>query len=66
MKYQRMVLWYVSSCDLGHLLPCSTSEYSCRNGHCVRQEQLCDGKNDCGDASDEISNCGKGMVSYSN
>ncbi|XP_034026413.1 MAM and LDL-receptor class A domain-containing protein 1 [Thalassophryne amazonica] len=34
-------------------LPCSPDEFSCSNGHCIPQDNLCDFINHCGDNSDE-------------
>jgi len=36
---------------------CSPSEFSCGNGNCIDNSLVCDGTNDCGDNSDEVS-CG--------
>ncbi|KAM4605935.1 MAM and LDL-receptor class A domain-containing protein 1 [Polymixia lowei] len=33
--------------------PCGAEEYSCANGHCIPQDNLCDFINHCGDNSDE-------------
>uniref|UniRef100_A0A3B5B5L7 MAM and LDL receptor class A domain containing 1 n=1 Tax=Stegastes partitus TaxID=144197 RepID=A0A3B5B5L7_9TELE len=33
--------------------PCSPEQYSCANGHCIPQDNLCDFINHCGDNSDE-------------
>uniref|UniRef100_A0A3B4CKL8 MAM domain-containing protein n=1 Tax=Pygocentrus nattereri TaxID=42514 RepID=A0A3B4CKL8_PYGNA len=34
-------------------LPCKKNEFSCANGHCISQRNLCDFIDHCGDASDE-------------
>ncbi|XP_069015480.1 MAM and LDL-receptor class A domain-containing protein 1 [Embiotoca jacksoni] len=33
--------------------PCTPEEYTCANGHCIPQDNLCDFINHCGDDSDE-------------
>ena len=37
---------------------CSSSDFTCDNGHCVRESNKCNGNDDCGDNSDE-RNCGR-------
>uniref|UniRef100_A0A8D8WWG1 Uncharacterized protein n=1 Tax=Cacopsylla melanoneura TaxID=428564 RepID=A0A8D8WWG1_9HEMI len=36
---------------------CRISEYGCRNHRCVRLDQYCNGRDDCGDKSDEPKHC---------
>uniref|UniRef100_A0A665VKH1 SCO-spondin n=1 Tax=Echeneis naucrates TaxID=173247 RepID=A0A665VKH1_ECHNA len=46
---------------------CRVMEFQCKNGHCVPagpQGVVCDGVNDCGDDSDEMS-CGDVLIYYS-
>ena len=38
---------------------CDDGEFKCSNGHCVDLDDICNGKNDCGDGSDEILPCGE-------
>ena len=37
------------------------TEFMCGNGHCISQQFVCDGDDDCGDNTDESSSlkCGK-------
>ena len=37
---------------------CSSAEFTCDSGECVRRDQRCDGRRDCRDSSDEF-NCRK-------
>ena len=32
---------------------CYSYQFECDNGHCVNDDDVCDGDNDCGDNSDE-------------
>ena len=36
-----------------HVSYCNKGEFNCTNGHCISASNKCDGKNDCGDNSDE-------------
>ena len=42
---------------------CRSYEYTCHNGYCVYQWDVCDGSNDCGDNSDEWF-CGMFFLFY--
>lgn len=37
---------------------CDADHFECRDGSCILQEKMCDGRHDCPDSSDEM-NCGK-------
>ena len=36
---------------------CPKTHFTCDNMRCVRGSLLCDGKDDCGDESDEVKGC---------
>ena len=36
---------------------CTKNEYSCKNHKCIPKALKCNGKNDCGDNSDETMDC---------
>ena len=47
-------------------LGCRSTEYKCRNGYCISRLLLCDGVDNCGDGSDELTDydvCGKLIAS---
>ena len=39
------------------LSECGSNLFKCKNNHCVKVSNTCDGKDDCGDNSDEIFPC---------
>ena len=43
-------------------MQCLANEMKCGNGLCVDKTNYCNGKDDCGDGSDEPANCNKDCV----
>ena len=43
-------------------LACGLNQVRCDNGLCVDKHLVCDGNDDCGDRSDEESNCSECFV----
>ena len=41
--------------------PCGPHEATCRSGHCIPKDYVCDGQEDCRDGSDELD-CGEGRA----
>ena len=39
---------------------CGTGSYECKNGVCIPDSQMCDGRDQCGDATDELL-CGQNI-----
>ena len=37
-----------------YYIACNDDGFKCTNGYCISADQRCDGKDDCGDGSDEI------------
>lgn len=40
---------------------CPQNTFHCSNGKCINRDFICDGENDCGDGSDEVSNIEKNL-----
>lgn len=49
---------------VGARSPCPVSEYTCDNLRCVPKDRVCNGRDDCGDNSDEKPNCTPCNVTY--
>lgn len=45
----------------GRPMPCGPHEATCRSGHCIPKDYVCDGQEDCRDGSDELD-CGEGRA----
>src|SRR6185437_14455515 len=41
---------------------CGRQKFTCKNRNCIGKSMLCDGHDDCGDASDEDGDACKGVV----
>lgn len=37
-----------------YAIDCSSNHFECSNGKCLNQTSVCNGKDDCGDRSDEV------------
>ncbi len=61
LNYRNIVMFYL---DVLYSDKCSSDEFSCNNGQCVSLSAVCDGTNNCGDASDAQLPCGKLIMCY--
>ena len=41
---------------------CPSHKFLCANDKCILPSEICDGKDDCGDNSDETTGCAKGRL----
>ena len=52
-KYNHFVAIYIFFILFAAEEECSESEFTCDNGKCIDARRECDGRDDCGDGSDE-------------
>ncbi|XP_050419520.1 low-density lipoprotein receptor-related protein 2 [Patella vulgata] len=49
--------YFIQQISTQACLPCSEDLFQCKNCRCISNQWLCDHNNDCGDNSDESTNC---------